>query len=97
MDPNIYLPPALPLLNDAELMRLKREYRAVHADHAAPPPSPHKRQLIAQALDAIETELNARGIDAEPWWAGPHTDRPPRRLDHAAAPALRQLADGGCP
>jgi len=91
MNPNLYLPPALPLMTDAELMHLKREYRAVHAEMTNEPAhSSGDRRLLGQALAAIEAELRARGIEGEPWWATPPAaERPPRRLN--GPPGSRHL------
>lgn len=90
MDANQYLPPALPLLNDAELTHLRHDYEAMHArlTKAATPRSTRKKRLLRQAIAAINAELHARGIEGEPWWVTRQSAlRPPRRLDHPASPA----------
>ena len=95
MDANLYLPPALPLMSDVELVRLKREYEAAHAEtmKANDPASERKQRLLRLAIEDIGAELHARGIEGEPWWVtrSPAPARPPRRLGHT--PPARQPLD----
>ena len=99
MNPNPYLPPTLPLMSDAALAQLKREYETVHAElkRADAPAAPDDPMLLRQAIDAIAGELNARGFDAEPWWTTRRlsAQRPPRRMVYA--PPLRPTPNERCP
>lgn len=100
MESNQYLPPALPVVSDVALLKLKRTYEAVlnqRATEWSSTGSDGGRQL-EEAVSAIEEELHARGIEAEPWWVARRTqlERPPRRIQHGP-PAVRQPSDGHLP
>lgn len=64
---NVFMPPTLPLMSDGDLNRLRFTYQARH--RALTDASLANERLdLEEALEAIASELHARGIEADPWW-----------------------------
>jgi hypothetical protein len=64
MGDNIFMPKGLPLLSDAVLIKTSEEYRHAHAllQSSRLPLSVETRVQVGQAIEAIESELQARGV-----------------------------------
>lgn len=75
---NKYLPPALALISDHELVRAYQEYRTALVEMSGVDGiATWERAALRKALSAVQSEIEARGIANEPWWA---TERPPVRI-----------------
>ena len=61
----------LPLLPDEDLIALIKEQRSSSkADDRAGRRGNRGQDQISRRLEAISSELHARGIGSQPWWAG---------------------------
>ena len=67
MSQNIFMPQQLPLLSDYSLVRIVVEYRhaSMKLRSATTRLARHLRDQIEQALQALERELQARGIPTQ--------------------------------
>lgn len=59
----------LPLLPDSELIRLAREVRGQSRQMERLGDRAGRRQDIDQRIEALEREIEARGIEGPPWWS----------------------------
>lgn len=75
MDDDARFAKELPLLPDAELLRLAREVRNQTRQKDRSGDRARMRRDVDRRIDALERELEARGIEGPPWWSEMRTHR----------------------
>lgn len=69
MNDDIRFMKELPLLPDSELLRLANEVRNQTGRKERSLDRASRRQEMARREEALNRELEARGIGSPPWWA----------------------------
>lgn len=69
MDDEARFAKELPLLPDFELLRLARELRSQSRQKERSGDRAGRRQEIDRRMEALERELEDRGIEGPPWWS----------------------------